>query len=900
MSLMTSTSNIYQKLRTAESEGDLKAQYDILKNALVTQRHIDMAELKEALTLTSQKALDAGPPLMTCILDQQNYAVIVQHKGETQATIEIPKPDGLPAYDSVDWNPAGVVDNNILSLKKSGDAVEIEIKVVKKSFPQPRYGIRLGQHFPYLNVEDYTKSLASVYMESHLFGSSAPEGTSGSPLDLTAAYRSNKIAVSDRGAGIVHLIDIDTKQISHSFQIRESGNTKRLHCTFSSDGQYLFITDNTTNQLFKFNTSSGEKEVFNVEVSICGNLMYSRQQSTIYLLGLNADDKAVSLYSCDPSSGALSHQVQLEGEAFSLHYDPGEVMTINGAGTHAIIMTSHDEPIMYTPFLSVVDLSSYEVVNTLSLDFDQKSMNLSLPNLQVFPPNTSLSQLLLDEDFIDEDAFKSALGLGEEQELGADFIAPDYSAMGGGDTPGMDVPMGGGFTAGPPKPGMKPNPEFQKLNGAKVVKHIFDVCVGQFANKEKIELNEEEHPQAVDRLKTACAKARNDLTYVPNATVKVSDIIDGLTLEVEFAQAGVMSAVKAMEQPKAKMNFTAVCQECEKPLHPSGRCFQCDPPEEGDAEAQKDAEAWRAAMTGEDFDPRTGKRIPKKKKKDAGPSIVDKMLAKKGPISKEAMRAKMQKGQGGKKLPPITFLVTDKNGNQVTLVDREKQVRWKFGGFGCPPEQKLNKPNRAERTPDATFLITDTGNNRVLEVAKDASIVRTWSKHVTEPKSAIKISTGNILVTDNQSVMEITPTDEIVWKIDGLSDPAYAVRLGSGNVIVTERGANRVQEMTPQGEVIWKFEDLNAPTQARKVRGGTMLIADTGNNRVIEVSPSGEIVWEFNGKPKGGMHILFKEPTHAIKLKAGTTVILHSGQRKALELAPDTRCLWQSSGAGLM
>ena len=123
-------------------------------------------------------------------------------------------------------------------------------------------------------------------------------------------------------------------------------------------------------------------------------------------------------------------------------------------------------------------------------------------------------------------------------------------------------------------------------------------------------------------------------------------------------------------------------------------------------------------MTGEDFDPRTGKRIPKKKKKAQGPSIVDKMLAKKGPISREAMRAKMQGGAGGKKLPPITLLVTDKNGGQITASTNRKAFLCGGRGTLVPLQATQAHIRRYDRMVVDAMMSTETRAMRYVNVAR--------------------------------------------------------------------------------------------------------------------------------------------------------------------------------------
>jgi hypothetical protein len=928
------SSHVYKQLEEAERKGDLKKQFDILKNMLVTHQHLGIAELKNSLSKASILAIKSMPPATTCLIDQKAYALQFLQNDKIINTVSLPRPENFQDYDSIEWIQAGQVASTVFNIKQlnAAETPTLEVLINSTYSGDSKYGIKLSGDYPVLNIRELDKLLANAYLENFLWGFVTQSKNNSYPLEMSASFKSDKIAVADRGAGIVYLVDAASQAMTHSFKIREAGHPKRINLTFSTDSQYLFVTDNQTNQVFRFDTGAGEQQVFQVEVPVCSNLLYSRKKESIYLAGINPPARTIEILECSPDDFSIINRTALNGEPFSLGYDPGDLMAASPSGKHLIVMTSTDQPMMYTPHLSLIDLEDFKVINTMSLKIDQKPMNIALRGAQKFPPNSSLKDVVLGEGLIDKKTFSEALGISEDEIVIINQVYKDdeiSSHTADGSAPPADqgteesgeggfAPAGGGNGSGGQVQQRKADPEFQKLNSVKVEKYIYEYCVEQFAKKTKIELNEEDHATSCDRLRTACTKARNDLVYQSETKVQITFFVNDHDLDVEVSRDQVMGALQA-EDVKPKQSFQAVCQECGKPLPPNGGdCLTCHPPERKETEEEKlkfNIAAGEKSNLDQLLKDR-GKGDPGLTDAEKLKQLEDKMLAEKkvGPLSREDMMAKMKQSNFGMtktngepaaaaNTPDdgYTMLYTDHTRNQVVEVDRNKQVKWKFGGFGSPAEEKQLQKGHAEKTGNNSVLIVDTINKKVVEVSTaDNSIINNWTAHLSSPQSAVKLENGNILVTDKAKIMELDTSDNIVWSYENnLNKPSFAIKTKENTIIIADRVNNFITEISPESEPVWFFDGVNKPEYVQKLENGNFLVADSGNNRVVEISPEKTIVWEFSGKPKGGMRIIFTQPTQAFRLKSGTTMIIHSNERKAIEVDHENNIVWQNSGASL-
>lgn len=228
-------------------------------------------------------------------------------------------------------------------------------------------------------------------------------------------------------------------------------------------------------------------------------------------------------------------------------------------------------------------------------------------------------------------------------------------------------------------------------------------------------------------------------------------------------------------------------------------------------------------------------------------------------------------------------LITQRRGAPIIEIDENKDIVWRYGtgvvGYG--PGQ-LADGYSATRLPNGNTLIADNQGCRVLEVRSSdfdptapnygytaASIVWAYgiggelgSAHgyaegyLDWPRTAVRLSNGNTLITDQASsrALEVTPAGHVVWSyghpgIEGREDgylfePSGAVRLPDGTTAISHgKLYGEVVFVDGTGAVVKRFPDsvLSTPdlgmSELRSIglsAHNSILIADEGNDRVIE------------------------------------------------------------------
>lgn len=271
----------------------------------------------------------------------------------------------------------------------------------------------------------------------------------------------------------------------------------------------------------------------------------------------------------------------------------------------------------------------------------------------------------------------------------------------------------------------------------------------------------------------------------------------------------------------------------------------------------------------------------------------------------------------------IDIIVTARNLNKIFIVNRKKQIVWRYGEVKEHSIHKLERPNSSEMNKEGYILIADTDRHRVIEVFRQTKEI-VWQYGITDamgsgvnqlghPRSATWTNENTILITDQYSgkVIEVDKdSKEIVWSFGGwdtgvnpLNGPYYAIRTEAGTTLITDWSNHIVIEVNYEGEIIWKYgitknpgseyKQLMYPERAVRLPNGNTLITDTRNNRILEVDPEGNIVWQFGGKIKKGNIKQLSNPTVAYRLQNDNTIIIHNSNRQILEVTLNNEIVWE-------
>lgn len=208
-----------------------------------------------------------------------------------------------------------------------------------------------------------------------------------------------------------------------------------------------------------------------------------------------------------------------------------------------------------------------------------------------------------------------------------------------------------------------------------------------------------------------------------------------------------------------------------------------------------------------------------------------------------------------------------------------------------PPEM-LDRPLGIERLPNGNTIITDAGgayytttDAAVMEINPAGELVWLYVGQLAFPHSAERLPDGSTLVSDtsHDRVLSVDGEGEILWSSDdwgagsgSLSDgshlhyPNDAELLEGGNLLITDRNNDRVIEVDMTGQVVWAYEQLTRPHNADRLPDGNTMIANSEENQVIEVDtsvrssgPSAAIRWTGRATPTGWRTEIPSSPTRA-------------------------------------
>ncbi len=135
------------------------------------------------------------------------------------------------------------------------------------------------------------------------------------------------------------------------------------------------------------------------------------------------------------------------------------------------------------------------------------------------------------------------------------------------------------------------------------------------------------------------------------------------------------------------------------------------------------------------------------------------------------------------------------------------------------PKSVHGQFRRVRYTSRGTYLVPFLTMNRVVEY--DQEFREVWSYNISKPWAAIRLTSGNTLITDESDVLtrEVNPTKETVWEVSKADIPNQhwygnsqsVTRLANGNTIICSRGGDKhgpqLVEITRDKKIVWVLQD---------------------------------------------------------------------------------------------
>ena len=191
-------------------------------------------------------------------------------------------------------------------------------------------------------------------------------------------------------------------------------------------------------------------------------------------------------------------------------------------------------------------------------------------------------------------------------------------------------------------------------------------------------------------------------------------------------------------------------------------------------------------------------------------------------------------------------MITERDGDCVTILDREGKKVKSLGGKGGSGDVKFSNPRGVAITPDKSILVSDS-NHRIQKICMDGYLIASVGTFGSGP-----------LQFYYPSGIAISPITLQIYIVD--------------------RGNNRIQVLNPDLTFSHSFgSEGSANGQFRYPRDiaidsqGLVYVADRNNHRIQKFSPDGKFVGQFGTKGSGPGQ--FKEPNGIIIDTAATGLV---------------------------
>ena len=216
-------------------------------------------------------------------------------------------------------------------------------------------------------------------------------------------------------------------------------------------------------------------------------------------------------------------------------------------------------------------------------------------------------------------------------------------------------------------------------------------------------------------------------------------------------------------------------------------------------------------------------------------------------------------------------IITEWNGNCVTILDREGKKVKSLGGEGGSGDVKFSSPRGVAITPDKFILVTD--NHRIQKISMDGYLIASVGEEGSGPLQfirpfgiAISPITGQVYIADNGNhrIQVLNPdlTFSHSFGSKGSANGQFKHPNGiaidsQGLVYVTDSHNHRIQKFSPDGKFVRQFGTKGSgPGQLSIPIGitidtaatGLVYVSDDSNNRISVFTSDGAFVSKFGRK----------------------------------------------------
>ena len=216
----------------------------------------------------------------------------------------------------------------------------------------------------------------------------------------------------------------------------------------------------------------------------------------------------------------------------------------------------------------------------------------------------------------------------------------------------------------------------------------------------------------------------------------------------------------------------------------------------------------------------------------------------------------------------------------IVEITPDSEIVWSYDATSNGNEGRRLEVHAFQRLPNGNTMIVENGIGRIIEINRAGKIVHQVKYQVqplnahSDVRMAHQLDNGHYLLAHEKEgrVTEYNHDGDIVWDYhiplfgrerkrghgpNAFGNQVYnALRLQNGNMLIATGNGHSVLEVSPEQDIVWKIEQNDLPgitlawvTTLEVLPNGNILIgnchAGPDNPQMIEVTREKDVVWTF-------------------------------------------------------
>jgi len=214
-------------------------------------------------------------------------------------------------------------------------------------------------------------------------------------------------------------------------------------------------------------------------------------------------------------------------------------------------------------------------------------------------------------------------------------------------------------------------------------------------------------------------------------------------------------------------------------------------------------------------------------------------------------------------------------------------IRWRKWLADGGAKAEWQTPLRWFTTHRGRTLVAIYGGGKVVEFDDEGNVV--WTvEGLSNPWAVRGLPSGHRLISSysGKLIYEYDARGERVWQSDRLPGNIGGIdQLANGNIIAavgTTQG--QLLEISRAKKIVWKLPLDGRPVSVRALAGGNLLVALYDAGSVVEIDRVGRVQWRVKG---------IKQPYSADRLPNGNVLVACYGDQRIAEFDRDGALVWE-------